>query len=233
MSDEIKAVDYYTDPDKTVERLKETAERLWDNGAQSVCLDAAGLITRLQAENAELRGHVASQPLADALLEASRSSPQEAGEPVAWPISVDGPHKITDQRAWLARQLMDSKNSDGEAFGIVAYHPAIRDARPAPATNDCEAAYREGFRDCERALDAAQMKELRDSLLASPPPANDRTKALGEALKGLEAEAAALRRTTLSSWDQGKANGLMEAVEKIEAALTPSDQPVKGDDRGG
>lgn len=51
----------------------------------------------------------------------------ERDRAVAWPISVDGPHKITDQRAWLARQLMDSKNSDEEAFGIVAYHPAIRE----------------------------------------------------------------------------------------------------------
>jgi hypothetical protein len=41
-------------------------------------------------------------------------------------ISEDGPHEITDARRWLARQLLDSKLSDEEAFGIVAHHPAIR-----------------------------------------------------------------------------------------------------------
>lgn len=72
----------------------------------------------------------------DLIAGVNRIAPEEAsqgaGEPVAWPISCDGPHKITDHRAWLARQLMDSKNSDEEAFGIVAYHPAIRDATTSP-----------------------------------------------------------------------------------------------------
>jgi hypothetical protein len=47
-----------------------------------------------------------------------------------WPISTDGPHAITNVRRWLARQLMDSKRSDEEVFGVVAYHPSISD-RPA------------------------------------------------------------------------------------------------------
>lgn len=80
---------------------------------------------------------------------------QGAGEPVAWPISVDGPHKITDQRAWLARQLMDSKNSDEEAFGIVAYHPAIRGARPA---NDRTKALEEALETARDALQAAYQR---------------------------------------------------------------------------
>lgn len=40
-------------------------------------------------------------------------------------ISKDGPHKIGRSRAWLARQLLDSRLDDGEAYGIVADHPAI------------------------------------------------------------------------------------------------------------
>lgn len=88
-----------------------------------------------------------------ALLQAARSEGQ--GEPVAWPISVDGPHKITDQRAWLARQLMDSKNSDEEAFGIVAYHPAIRGARPA---NDRTKALEEALETARDALQAAYQR---------------------------------------------------------------------------
>ncbi len=40
-------------------------------------------------------------------------------------ISRDGPHKITDARRWLARQLLDSQLSDDEAFGIAAFHPAV------------------------------------------------------------------------------------------------------------
>ena len=88
---------------------------------------------------------------------AERISPPnpQAGEPVAWPISVDGPHKITDQRAWLARQLMDSKNSDEEAFGIVAYHPAIRGARPA---NDRTKALEEALETARDALQAAYQR---------------------------------------------------------------------------
>ena len=84
-----------------------------------------------------------------------RAPSQGAGEPVAWPISVDGPHKITDQRAWLARQLMDSKNSDEEAFGIVAYHPAIRGARPA---NDRTKALEEALETARDALQAAYQR---------------------------------------------------------------------------
>lgn len=36
-----------------------------------------------------------------------------------WSISKDGPHKLTWQRRWLARQLMDSHLSTDEAMGIV------------------------------------------------------------------------------------------------------------------
>ena len=93
----------------------------------------------------------------EVIREVRRQNPetQGAGEPVAWPISVDGPHKITDQRAWLARQLMDSKNSDEEAFGIVAYHPAIRGARPA---NDRTKALEEALETARDALQAAYQR---------------------------------------------------------------------------
>ena len=41
-------------------------------------------------------------------------------------ISTDGPHPITEHRRWLARQLLDSKLSEAEAFEIVAHHPALK-----------------------------------------------------------------------------------------------------------
>lgn len=42
-------------------------------------------------------------------------------------ISTDGPNAIDGQRAWLARQLMDSRLTEAEAFGIIAFHPQIKD----------------------------------------------------------------------------------------------------------
>ena len=53
----------------------------------------------------------------------------------------------------------------------------------------------------------------------SPPDPQARIEALEGALKALEVTAKALRSPYASPWDHGKANGLMEAVEKIEAAL--------------
>lgn len=53
-------------------------------------------------------------------------------------ISKDGPNE-TDRhgRFWLARQLLDSKLTAEEAYGIVAHHPAIQDALPpAPGAED-------------------------------------------------------------------------------------------------
>lgn len=50
-------------------------------------------------------------------------------EEVFEPITKDGPHKIGFTRRWLARQLMDSKLDDKQAFGIVHYHPAISDVK--------------------------------------------------------------------------------------------------------
>lgn len=46
-----------------------------------------------------------------------------------WPVSTDGPHKISDTRRWLARKLMDSKLTDAEAFSIVAFHPSIAEVK--------------------------------------------------------------------------------------------------------
>jgi len=48
-------------------------------------------------------------------------------------ISLDGEHAISDHRRWLARQLLDSRLDDGEAYSIVAYHPAITDLRTTQA----------------------------------------------------------------------------------------------------
>lgn len=53
-------------------------------------------------------------------------------------ISKDGPNEIGRHgRFWLARQLLDSKLTDEEAYGIVAHHPAISDRLPpAPGAED-------------------------------------------------------------------------------------------------
>lgn len=37
-----------------------------------------------------------------------------------WGISKDGPHELTWQRRWLARQLMDNRLTTDEAMGIAA-----------------------------------------------------------------------------------------------------------------
>jgi hypothetical protein len=63
------------------------------------------------------------------LLAAARAS-QDA---TPWPISTDGPHKISDHRCWLARQLMDSRHDERTAIGIVACSPAITDYKRALA----------------------------------------------------------------------------------------------------
>lgn len=219
-----------------------------------------------------------------ALLQAAREEASGAGEPVAWPISVDGPNKITDQRAWLARQLLDSKLTDGEAFGIVAYHPDIRSASTSPPNPqegagepvaEDVAAYNERFdaadeagqeiyneafwhgwmwardpnfedeegmrEEFNRGIDGVVLGEgwegCRDAFLkrlplvavdASPPPANDRTKALEEALKAL---VRAAEKTPRAHAPPELFAALSEANEVLRrAALNPSDQPVKGDD---
>lgn len=51
-------------------------------------------------------------------------------------VAVDGPHAPGEQRFWLARNLMDSKLSDAEAFGVVAFHPDIQDLISAPRDAD-------------------------------------------------------------------------------------------------
>lgn len=65
------------------------------------------------------------------LLAAAPASPLPGGLP---PISLDGPHTPSRNRQWLARQLLDSKLDDDEAYGIVRHHPAI--SLPAAPTGD-------------------------------------------------------------------------------------------------
>jgi hypothetical protein len=43
------------------------------------------------------------------------------------PISLDGPHKIGEHRQWLAKQLLDSRQDDAEAYSTVIYSPAMTD----------------------------------------------------------------------------------------------------------
>lgn len=47
-------------------------------------------------------------------------------------ISLDGLHEPTTGRRWLARQLMDSKLTEKEAYGIVAHHPSISEIIQQP-----------------------------------------------------------------------------------------------------
>lgn len=54
----VEAEAYYTDPTKVIQRLNETAERIWGHGAQSACLDAAAVIARLQEEVKGLRDNL-------------------------------------------------------------------------------------------------------------------------------------------------------------------------------
>ena len=57
--------------------------------------------------------------------------PGSTGDRMPLPaISCDGPHTICEHRAWLARQLLDSKLSDEEAYGIVRHSPAISPEPP-------------------------------------------------------------------------------------------------------
>lgn len=62
---------------------------------------------------------------------AAPASPLPGGLP---PISLDGPHEIDFHRQWLARQLLDSKLDDEEAYSIVRHDPAIR--LPAAPTGE-------------------------------------------------------------------------------------------------
>ncbi len=65
------------------------------------------------------------------LLAWNRRSPPQGGEEAN--ITNDGPHKLTEHRRWLARQLLDSKLSEDEAYDIIRYSPAIHPERaPSP-----------------------------------------------------------------------------------------------------
>jgi hypothetical protein len=59
-------------------------------------------------------------------LYASPVVPVGSGETLP-PISLDGPHKIGEHRQWLARQLLDSRQDDAEAYSTVIYSPAMTD----------------------------------------------------------------------------------------------------------
>lgn len=50
------------------------------------------------------------------------------------PISLDGPNLPDENRVWLARQLLDSKLTDAEAYGIVRHSPAVK----SPAREDAQ-----------------------------------------------------------------------------------------------
>lgn len=88
---------------------------VWDNARarpKEIETQAADTIENLLSEIAALRD------------EMERSLPS---------ITLDGEHAISDHRRWLARQLLDSRLDDGEAYSIVAHHPAITDIRNTQA----------------------------------------------------------------------------------------------------
>ena len=55
---------------------------------------------------------------------ASPSVPDGEGLP---PISLDGPNLPNEWRVWMARQLLDSRLTDKEAYGCVVWQPEISD----------------------------------------------------------------------------------------------------------
>ncbi|USN15203.1 hypothetical protein KIKIMORA_00560 [Brevundimonas phage vB_BpoS-Kikimora] len=56
--------------------------------------------------------------------------------PAARSLTGDGGHTIDSNRAWLARQLYDTRLSNEEAYGIVAYHPCISDQYEGDTAHD-------------------------------------------------------------------------------------------------
>jgi len=78
-------------------------------------------LARIWTKVEAIRAKQAAKPTGSAL----PIAPPSAGD-----ITTDGPHKITDHRRWLARQLLDSQLSDEEAFGIVAHSPAVSPSAP-------------------------------------------------------------------------------------------------------
>ena len=90
--------------------------------------DPMELVARLEAKADKLG---CDEWRAPALLKEAAACIREMVERQLPAISKDGPHEIGRVgRFWLARQLLDSKLSDEEAYGIVAHHPAITDALP-------------------------------------------------------------------------------------------------------
>lgn len=67
-----------------------------------------------------------SRELSEAAWNRRAAPASPLGEGVLPPISFDGPHEIDFHRQWLARQLLDSKLDDEEAYSIVRNDPAIR-----------------------------------------------------------------------------------------------------------
>jgi hypothetical protein len=65
--------------------------------------------------------------VADAILAALRPVVPVGSADTLPPISLDGPHKIGEHRQWLARQLLDSRQDDAEAYSTVIYSPAMTD----------------------------------------------------------------------------------------------------------
>lgn len=82
--------------------------------------DHSALIERLEAKADKLgcdewRAPALLNEAAAALREMQRFMP---------PISFDGPNVPNEHRLWLARQLLDSKLSDDEAFSIARSFPS-------------------------------------------------------------------------------------------------------------
>ncbi|WP_374572599.1 hypothetical protein [Phenylobacterium sp.] len=48
------------------------------------------------------------------------------------------PHltEVQEQRQWLAKQLLDERLTDAEAYGVVAFHPSVKDAWTKPTAEE-------------------------------------------------------------------------------------------------
>lgn len=94
-------------------------------------------------------------------------------------ISLDGPSKPGEHRLWLARQLLDSRLTDEEAYSTVRWSPAIKEAAPDPVAQPSEGVREavEFIRDeaqrgqCVRSGDPylVLIQERADAILSSVP----------------------------------------------------------------
>lgn len=82
----------------------------------------------------ECGAEVAEEYASDAIARWNRriGDPAEEGDETLPEIAKDGPHRPNPMRMWLARQLMDSRLTDEEAYDIVAHSQSLDAALGRP-----------------------------------------------------------------------------------------------------